>query len=125
MNPVTIVTKKHSKRFLLDECLQITNKKLRTKFGYVNATELVKEGTSDDKLLQKAIKENLVIITRDIRFALKAVLLGVEIIFHDSNHTRTLIPKNKPQIIEYNCVSQKYRDELAYYTMTFDEVVIP
>lgn len=125
MNPVTIITKKHSKRFLLDECLQITNKKLRTRFGYVNATELVKEGTSDDKLLQKAIKENLVIITRDIRFALKAVLLGVEIIFHDNNHTRTLIPKNKPQIIEYNCVSQKYRDELAYYAMTFDEVVIP
>ena len=125
MNPTTIVTKKHPKRFLLDECVQIKNKKLKTKFGYVNASELVKEGTSDDKLLEKAIQKNLVIITRDVRFALKAVLLGIEIIFQDHYHVRTLIPKNKPCIIEYNCIGKKYSDELTYYSMTFDEVVIP
>ena len=123
--PSVILSKKHPKRFLLDECVQIKNKKLRKQLGYVNSKDIAKEGISDDKLLEKALKKNLTIITKDIRFALKSVLQGIEVVFQDGNGVRTLIPKNKTSIIEYNCFSRKYNDELTYHLITFDEIIIP
>lgn len=123
--PSIILTPKHPKRFLLDECLNIKNKKLLKQLGYVNSKDISKEGISDDELLKKALKENRTIITKDIRFALKTVLLGIQIVYQDHNGIRTLIPKNKPIVIERNCFKRKYDDELTYHLITFDEVIIP
>ena len=123
--PSIILTSKHPKRFLLDECLNIKNKKLLKQLGYVNSKDISKEGISDDELLKKALKENRTIITKDIRFALKTVLLGIQIVYQDHKGIRTFIPKNKSIVIERNCFKRKYDDELTYHLITFDEVIIP
>lgn len=124
--PSIIPTPKHPPtRFLLDECLNIKNKKLLKQLGYVNSKDISKEGISDDELLKKALKENRTIITKDIRFALKTVLLGIQIVYQDYKGIRTFIPKNKPIVIERNCFKRKYDDELTYHLITFDEVIIP
>lgn len=117
--------KLRNKRFVLDECIEVKNKLVRKKFGFVNAKDITKEGTHDDELLEKAKKKNLTLITTDIRFALRTIVKGTEIIFQDHYGTRTFIPARKTTVVEYNCNNQKYSSLLTYYLQDSEEIIIP
>lgn len=122
--PGILKSMKVKQKFLLDECNQIKCKNLRKRFGFVNCSEIAKPGTADNILLQKATKRKLIVITRDIKFALQTILEGHQIIFENQEGTRILVSGNKTEIIDYDC-KIKYRDENIFHLIDNEEVVWP
>jgi len=115
---------KNNRQLVLDENVLLGNKTMRKRFGLINATQIVKAGTCDEKLLKKSIKRKLTIVTKDIRFILSTVIKGHEIIFQDYEGTRYLISGIKPKVIDTNC-NKKYSDDVTFHVLNSGEVILP
>ena len=111
-------------QFLLDECVQTKDARIRKKFGFINSTEIIPSGSTDEDVLKTASRRNLRIITADIRFVLEILTQGKPVIFENHKHERIhLIPKNKPKI-EKNC-HLKYKHYTTYYILHSGKIVMP
>ena len=106
--------------FLLDECIE---NKIDSS-SYIHATKIVKMGTSDHVLLDKAIERNLTVITQDIRFVLYAIQKGINIVYQDQNGERYYIYGSKTEKMKekgnptkyFGGAAQKRSKLLAQYT---------
>ncbi|MEM4379768.1 MAG: hypothetical protein QXL01_03675 [Thermoplasmatales archaeon] len=85
--------------FLLDENIGDRNGGL-PRCQCVLARQIVKPGTPDDILFEEAVKRNLIIVTHDVKFVLRAAIKGKNIIYEDDDGFRFLIPGKAIKIID-------------------------
>lgn len=71
-------------RFLVDENLSKSDKFLRENPQFINVKNLMKPGMEDSEIIQRAIAENLIIVTKDIKLALNALIGGVKVWYFDA-----------------------------------------
>ena len=64
---------------------------------YLPINQMVYHGTPDEFVLKKAIQRNLVIVTRDKRFILRAIKQGVNIVYQDDKGQRYYIYGSKTE----------------------------
>jgi len=93
-------------KFLFDENCSPTNKFLEAHPGCKNVKYQLGEGVKDDTILQKSNKEEFVIVTRDIEFALDALTDGFYVIYRDVEKLKTsflrTIEFDESIIIDFN-----------------------
>jgi len=70
-------------KYLFDENCSVSDKFLELHPGCENVKYHLEQGVKDDTILQRANKEEFVIVTKDIEFALDALIEKFKIIFHD------------------------------------------
>ena len=70
-------------KYLFDENCSVTDKFLELHPGCENVKYRLEQGIKDDAILQRANKEEFVIVTKDIEFALYALIAKFKIIYHD------------------------------------------
>jgi len=70
-------------KFLIDENIKISPQDvlLFEESVIINSTDLYRHGTKDEILTKRAKRDELVIVTKDIRMALRSLKEGVEVIF--------------------------------------------
>ncbi len=69
---------------------------------YVNASKIVRCGTTDDLLLERASKRNLLIITNDIRFVLNTLTKKKDIVYENHDGERFYLPGKDVVLIDKN-----------------------
>jgi len=70
-------------RYLIDENMSMSKKFLEEHPNYENVKYWLGEGTKDHEILQKANKAEDIIATKDIEFALDALIEGFRVWYHD------------------------------------------
>ena len=85
-----------------------------------NATDFVSPGTPDLELLETTEKNNLKIITQDIRFVLETLSREKSIIYQNRHGVRILV---KPKIIQTDCNDKKYKCPITLHILYSDEVI--
>ena len=76
-------------KYLFDENCSPTNKFLEAHPGCKNVKYQLGQGIKDDKILQQSDKDEFVIVTRDIEFALDALTDGFYVIYRDVEKSKT------------------------------------
>jgi uncharacterized protein YaiI (UPF0178 family) len=93
-------------KFLFDENCSPTNKFLDAHPGCENVKYQLGQGVKDDTILQRANKDESVIVTRDIEFALDALTDGFYVIYRDVEKLKTSFLKttifDESIIIDFN-----------------------
>ena len=70
-------------KILFDVNISASNKFLEEHPNHENVKYRLGEKTKDDEILQKAHKDEDVIATKDIEFALDALIAGFKVWYHD------------------------------------------
>ena len=83
-------------QFLVDENLSKSDRFLKSNPEFVNVKNLMKPGIADDKIIARALSENYIIVTKDIKLALDSLIEGVKVWYFDAE-------KN----VDYKLVSQR------------------
>ena len=76
-------------KYLFDENSSVSNKFLDLHHECENVKYHLEEGVKDETILQKTKKEEFVIVTKDIEFALDALIAGFKVIYHDEEKNKT------------------------------------
>lgn len=70
------------KTFFIDENIRMSdNDIISLNENVVNSTDIFKKGTKDEVLTKYAKNNHYIIVTKDIRFALRSVIDGVNVIY--------------------------------------------
>ena len=93
--------------YLLDECVGITEEEKQSGL-YLPHNIFTYPGCADHRLLQKAIDKQLTIITKDVKFVIKAMLEGVNIVFQNEWGQRYYVYGSKTKKMKGQWVSKKY-----------------
>ncbi len=91
-------------KFLIDENIKVSPQdfmKLNDDIIVINSTDLYRHGTKDEILTARAKRDELVIITKDIRMALRSLKEGVEVIFVEEFGEITFLSAIKHDKTEY------------------------
>ena len=75
-------------KYLFDENCSVSDKFLELHPGCENVKYYLEPGVKDDAILQKANKNEFVIVTKDILFALDALIEKFKIIYHDDKRNK-------------------------------------
>ena len=90
--------KLHKPKYLLDE--NISKYFLgKPSCKYVRFNELLLNGTPDEKVLDKAIEKNLIIVTRDVRFVIYALTKNQNIVYETNDGARFLFDGKKTKTV--------------------------
>jgi len=101
---------RRTKTYLIDENVKISSIDIQKidKSKVINSTDIFRKGEPDEKLTAMAKEKGWIIITRDIRMALRSLIDGVPIIFiNDDYETITYVTskshgkKKYPDMFEY------------------------
>lgn len=76
-------------KYFFDENCSPTNKFLEVHPGCDNVKYRLGQGVKDDTILQRANRDEFVIVTRDIEFALDALIDGFYVIYRDVEKSKT------------------------------------
>ena len=76
--------------FLIDECLPISIQEFISG-EYIHSLELLPKGAPDDSVLEEAQKNNLILVTADMKLALKIAIDNQKVVFQKQNGERFLI----------------------------------
>lgn len=76
--------------FLVDECLPVSVQELISG-EYIHSTELLPHGAPDNEVLEQAQKNNLILVTADMKLALKIAMDNQKVIFQNQNGERFLV----------------------------------
>ncbi len=68
--------------YFIDENMKISNRDIeKINCDVINCTDIFQEGTPDEELIKKCKKNNWIMVSRDIRMALKSLQEGIPVIF--------------------------------------------
>ena len=70
-------------KYLFDENCSVSDKFLSEHPGCQNVKYHISKGVTDDTILQNTDRDEFVIVTKDILFALNALIAGFKIIYRD------------------------------------------
>ena len=88
----------HKPKYLLDE--NISKYFLgKPSCKYVKFNEFLLNGTPDEKVLDKAIEKNLIIVTKDVKFIIYALSKNQNIIYETNEGARFLFDGKKTKTI--------------------------
>jgi predicted nuclease of predicted toxin-antitoxin system len=73
-------------KYLVDENISKPDKFIEEHPEFANVKKVIRTGADDSEILQKARSEDRVIITKDIRLALRALIYGIGIIYFDEEN---------------------------------------
>lgn len=112
-----------TRRYLLDENLQTPKDIFDAK--YINMRDILPLGTPDRTVLKYAREFGLVIITKDIKMALNAIIQDQPVVFIDPNGNHHYLEKAKPEIIteNYNIRVNAKPIKWNKSTISYEEVV--
>lgn len=91
-------------KYLFDENSSVSDKFLDLHHECKNVKYHLGEGVKDESILQRTEKEEFVIVTKDIEFALDALIAGFKVIYHD-------VEKNKTDFLLANQLSESVISE--------------
>ena len=79
--------------YLIDENVKISSIDIQkmNKSKVINSTDIFRKGEPDEKLTAMAKEKGWIIVTRDIRMALRSLIDGVPIIFINDDYKLSLI----------------------------------
>lgn len=106
---------KKTKTYLMDENIKISSidiEKIKN-CKIINSTDIFKKGEPDEKLTAMAKKNGWVIVTRDIRMALRSLVDGVPVIFINDDY------KKISYVVAKNHGKNKYKDVFNYINQRF------
>jgi len=101
---------KRTRTYLIDENVRISSIDIQkiNKSKVVNSTDIFRKGEQDEKLTAMAKDKGWVIVTRDVRMALRSLIDGVPVIFINDDYktvsyvTSKIHGKRKyPDMFEY------------------------
>jgi len=72
-------------KYLIDVNMSVSDKFLASHPNYENVKYKLGEKTKDEEVLHKTEKQNYVIATKDIEFALDALIAGFKVWYHDQD----------------------------------------
>jgi hypothetical protein len=105
---------RRTKTYLIDENVKISSidiKKMKSKV--INSTDIFRKGELDEKLTSMAKKKGWIIVTMDIRMALRSLIECVPIIFiNDDYKTITFVTSKSHG-------KNKYKDMFDYINKRF------
>ena len=104
-------------KYLIDACLSL-KKGVCDGSEFVLAQDVLGEGTPDSEVLDYAMKKNLVLITNDMKFALRIAMKNQTALFYTRGGKSFLINAQETP-------SAKFSDSLSFYAVENDEVVMP
>lgn len=110
------------KKFLLDECITIhwpyNNGDID---DYVSSVDVIGHGAKDDEVFDLAKKLNRILVTSDMKFTLKVLLMNHPVYFQKQNGDRYFV---KPTIEKKEHIG-KCNDFVTQYLLKNDEIIIP
>ena len=101
---------KRIRTYLIDENIKISSIDIQKikKSNIINSTDVFRKGERDEKLTAMAKDKGWVIVTRDVRMALRSLIDGVPIIFINDDYktvsyvtSKTHGKKKYPDMFEY------------------------
>ena len=101
---------KRTRTYLIDENVKISSIDIQKikKSNIINSTDIFRKGERDEKLTAMAKDKGWVIVTRDVRMALRSLIDGVPIIFINDDYktvsyvtSKTHGRKKYPDMFEY------------------------
>jgi len=101
---------KRTRTYLIDENVKISSIDIQKikKSNIINSTDIFRKGERDEKLTAMAKDKGWVIVTRDVRMALRSLIDGVPIIFINDDYktvsyvtSKTHDKKKYPDMFEY------------------------
>ena len=101
---------KRTRTYLIDENIKISSIDIQKikKSNIINSTDIFRKGERDEKLTAMAKDKGWVIVTRDVRMALRSLIDGVPIIFINDDYktvsyvtSKTHGKKKYPDMFEY------------------------
>tara|TARA_R110000737_G_scaffold353057_1_gene401977 strand:+ start:2069 stop:2407 length:339 start_codon:yes stop_codon:yes gene_type:complete len=101
---------KRTRTYLIDENVKISSIDIQKikKSNIINSTDIFRKGERDEKLTAMAKDKGWVIVTRDVRMALRSLIDGVPIIFINDDYktvsyvtSKTHGKKKYPDMFEY------------------------
>ncbi len=105
-------------KYLVDECVSFKSTGL-TKKNAIYSKEILPVGTSDDEILKVVQKYNLLLITADLRFAVKTAVKNKQAFYQTQEGERYRL---RGKIVSTNLFSKV---ELANYLLTHDSIILP
>ena len=81
-------------KYLFDENCSPTNKFLESHPGCESVKYQLGQGVKDEVILQRANKDEYVIVTKDIEFVLDALIVDFNVIYHDVEKVKTFFLKS-------------------------------
>lgn len=105
---------RRKKTYLMDENVKIAETEKIKNCNIINSTERFTKGTKDEVLTRKAKQKKWIIVTKDIRMALRSLIDGVEVVFiNDEYQTIEFITANKHK-------RNKYKEMFDYLNKRFN-----
>lgn len=104
-------------KFLLDESLTYKNRIL-VFLPFFNSVDILGMGAPDEEIFKYAKKNNMIVVTKDKRFALDMIISGSKVVIVTDTYKTVLI---NPKID----VNPKYSSPMTYYLQKHKEIVIP
>ena len=104
-------------KFLLDESITCRNT-VPGFSSFFNSVDILGQGASDDKIFQYAKKNDLIVVTKDKRFALDMIVSGNKTVYVTDKYQSTLV---NPSID----VNPKYHSPITYYLQEHEEIILP
>lgn len=111
------------KKFLLDECITIHWPYNTGDIDdYVSSVDIIGRGAKDDEVFDLAKKLNRILVTSDMKFTLKVLLMNQPVYFQKQNGERYFV---KPNIGKKENIG-KCNDFVTQYLLSEeDEIIIP
>lgn len=106
---------RRTKTYLIDENVKISSIDIQKidKSKVINSTDIFRKGEPDEKLTAMAKEKGWIIVTRDIRMALRSLIDGVPIIFINDDY------KTVSYVTSKNHSKNKYKDMFNYINERF------
>ena len=101
--------------FLLDEMIGITEEEKKSGL-YIPHNHFTYNGISDQALLKKAIEKQLTLITKDKGMIIRALIIGVNIIFQEDWGRRYYVYGTRTEYLGH--VRQTYQKHLSRHEKT-------
>jgi len=101
---------RRTRTYLIDENVRISSIDIQKikKSNIINSTDVFRKGERDEKLTAMAKDKGWVIVTRDVRMALRSLIDGVPVIFINDDYktvsyvtSKTHGKKKYPDMFEY------------------------
>lgn len=106
---------RRTRTYLIDENVKISSIDIQKidKSKVINSTDIFRKGDPDEKLTAMAKEKGWIIVTRDIRMALRSLIDGVPIIFINDDY------KTISYVTSKNHGKNKYKDMFNYINERF------
>ncbi len=105
-------------KYFIDECVSFKSTGL-TKKNAIYSKEILPPGAPDDEILKVVQKHNLLLITADLRFAVKTAVKNKQAFYQTQEGERYRL---RGKIVTTNLFSKKAQ---LNYLLTHDSIVLP